>query len=225
VLFAIAQPAALLGLLIAFLLALTLRVAAMRLTARALGLQPRPEGAGSLMLNPREDIDPFGAVAAAVAGTGWGRAIDIDAMPRWASRGRRAAVVAAGPLVPLLAGLLVLTAYRFAYPDAPLLGGISAALRGGWAPSVPAQFLLSVAAGLIGFGLLNLVPLPPLDGFSLLWVSMKHIGAAGERARGWLVDNNIGVVILLIMVFFPLTSPFIFLFIELLALPVLWIWS
>jgi hypothetical protein len=54
---------------------------------------------------------------------------------------------------------------------------------------------------------------------------MKHIGAAGERARGWLVDNNIGVVILLVMVFFPLTSPFIFLFIELLALPVLWIWS
>jgi hypothetical protein len=222
VLFAIAQPAALLGLLLAFLLALALRLVAMRLTARALGLQPRP---GPLMLDPREDIDPFGAVAAVVAGTGWGRPVDIDAMPRWAGRGRRAAVVAAGPLAPLLAGLLVLTAYRLAYPDAPILGGISAALRGGWAPSIPAQFLLSVAAGLIGFGLLNLVPLPPLDGFSLLWVSMKHIGAAGERARSWLVENNIGVVVLLVMVFFPLNYPFLFLFLDLLGAPILWVWS
>lgn len=221
-LFAIAQPAALLGLLLAFLLALTLRVAAMRLTARLLGLG---SSGGRLLLNPREDIDPFGAVAAAVAGTGWGRAVDVDAMPQWASRGRRAAVVAAGPLTPLVAGLLVLTAYRLAYPGAVILGAAGDLLRGGWAPSLLGQLLLSIAIGLLCFGLLNLLPLPPLDGFALLWLSMKHVGAAGERARHWLVDNNIGVVLLLIMVFFPLTYPFLFLFLDLLAAPFLWIWS
>jgi hypothetical protein len=221
VLFAIAQPAALVGLLVAFLLALTLRVAAMRLAARALGLRP-PRG--PLLLNPREDIDPFGAVAAAVAGTGWGRAVDIDAMPRWAGRGRRAAVVLAGPLVPLLAGLLALTAYRLAFA-APIIDNAGGLLRGGWAPSFPAELLLSFAFGLVGFGLLNLLPLPPLDGFSLLWVSMKHVGAAGARARSWLVENNIGVVVLLVMVFFPLNYPFLFLFLDLLGAPILWVWS
>jgi hypothetical protein len=222
VLFAIAQPAALAGLLIGFLLALTLRVVAMRSTARALGLQP---GGGRLSPHPREDIDPFGAVAAAVAGTGWGRAVDIDAMPRWASRGRRAAVVAAGPLAPILAGALALTAYRLLFPDALLIGGAGSVLRGGYAPSLGAQFVLSLAVGLLCFGLLNLIPLPPLDGFALLWLSQRHIGAAGERARGWLVENNIGVLILLIMVFFPLSSPFLFLFLDLLAAPFLWAWS
>ncbi len=221
-LFAIGQPAALLGLLIAFLLALTLRIVAMRLTARALGLEDRR---GSLLPRPREDIDPFGAVAAAVAGTGWGRAVDIDAKPRWASRGRRLAVVAAGPLTPLVVGLIGLTAYKLAYPDSVMIGGASTALRGAYAPSLAGQLLLSIAMGLLCFGLLNLIPLPPLDGFALLWLSMRHIGAAGERARHWLVDNNIGVVVLLLMVFFPLMSPFLYLFIDLLAAPFLWVWA
>jgi Zn-dependent protease len=222
VLFAIAQPAALLGLLVAFLLALTLRVFAMRLTARALGLADRRT---PLLLNPREDIDPFGAVAAAVAGTGWGRAVDIDVMPRWAGRGRKATVVLAGPLTPLVAGLITLTAYGLAYPGWSLFGRVSRVLRGVDAPSLAAEFLLSLGAGLLCFGLLNLIPLPPLDGFALLWVSMRHIGAAGERARHWLVDNNVGVLILLLMAFFPFTSPFLYLFIDLLALPFLWVWA
>jgi hypothetical protein len=213
---------ALLGLLVAFLLALTLRVFAMRLTARALGLADRRT---PLLLNPREDIDPFGAVAAAVAGTGWGRAVDIDAMPRWAGRGRKAAVVAAGPLTPLVVGWLTLTAYELAYPGSGLAGSVTSALRGVDEPSIAGEFLLALGAGLFCFGLLNILPLPPLDGFALLWVSMRHIGAAGERARHWLVDNNIGVVVLLIMVFFPLMSPFLYLFIEVLALPFIWVWA
>lgn len=222
-LFAILKPGALIGLLVAFLLALTLRVVAMRLVGRALGVLDRRE---PVLPHWRTDIDPFGAVAAAIAGTGWGRAVDIDVMPRWAGRGRKVATVAAGPLAPLLVGLAVLTAYTLLYPGALLvLDGAGEALRGGWAPSLPAQFLLSVAIGLICFGLLNLVPLPPLDGFALLWLSMRHIGAAGERARGWLVENNIGVLILLLIVFFPFGYPLVYLFIDILAAPVLWTWQ
>lgn len=221
-LFAILQPAALAGLLTAFLLALVLRFVAMRLTARALGLAPRH---GALLPRPREDIDPFGAVAAAIIGTGWGRAVDVHAMPRWASRGRRAAVVLSGPLTPLLTGLVVLTAYRLLYPHGMPLGGASAVLRGGWAPSPLAHFLLTLAVGLLCFGLLNLIPLPPLDGFALLWVSLRTIGPGAQWAQEWLVEKNIGVVILLIMVFFPLSSPFLHLFINLLAAPFLWAWA
>jgi hypothetical protein len=219
VLFAIGRPAALVGLLVAFLLALFLRVFAMRLTARALGLQHRRD---PLLPNPREDIDPFGAVAAAVVGTGWGRAVDTDAMPRWAGRGRRAAVVAAGPLTPLLAGLAAVIAFRFAYPEFLLTDGASTVLRGGYPASIAAEALLSFAVGLLCFGLLNLIPLPPLDGFALLWLSMRHVGATGERARLWLVENNVGVVLLLLMVFFPLMSPLLYLFIDVLAAPFMW---
>jgi hypothetical protein len=223
VLFAITQPAALVGLLIAFLLGLTLRVVAMRLMARALGLADRRD---PVLPNPREDIDPFGAVAAAVAGTGWGRPVDTDAMPRLASRGRRAAVVAAGPLTPLLVGVLGLLAYRLSFPEATvelLANDAGSVLRGANATSFLGQFALSVAVGLICFGALALIPLPPLDGFALLWLSMRHIGASGERARHWLVDNNIGVVILLLMVFFPLQWPLLYLLLNLFAVPVMWV--
>jgi hypothetical protein len=224
VLFAIGQPASFVGLLLAYLLGLTLRVVAMRLAARALRLEPP----GRLLPHWREDIDPFGAVAAAMVGTGWGRPVDIDAMPRFASKGRRAAVVAAGPLASLMAGLLALTAYRLLLPEgriALLINTAGSVLRGGWAPSYAAEFLLSFAVGLMCFGLLALIPLPPLDGFALLWLSLRRPSAAGLRARHWLVDNNIGVVILLVASFFPLLSPFLHIFINLLAFPFLWIWA
>jgi Zn-dependent protease len=116
----------------------------------------------------------------------------------------------------------VLIAYRLAW-NTPVIDEAGGLLRGGWAPSLPAELVLSFAAGLLAFGLFNILPFPPLDGFNLLWVSMKHIGAAGERARATLVENNIGVVILLVLAFFPLNYPFVYLFLDLLAAPFLWI--
>lgn len=224
-LFAIGQPAAFVGLLLAFLIGLSLRVVAMRLTARALGLESRHE---PLLPSPREDIDPFGAVAALVAGTGWGRPVDIDAMPRLASRGRRTAVVAAGPLAPLVAGLLGLTAYRLFLPEgriALLINNAGSVLHGAIAPSLVSQFLVSLVVGLLCFGLLALIPLPPLDGFAIMWINVKQPSASAQRVRYWLTENNLGVVILMVAVFFPLTSPLLHLFLNLLAAPVLWVWA
>jgi len=224
VLFAIGRPAAFTGLLLAFLLGLVLRAIALRLAARALRLA---NDRGPL-LRPREDLDPFGAVAALVGGTGWGRAVDVDAMPRWASRGRRAAAVAAGPLTPLVAGLLGLTAYRLFFPQwraALAFFDASTVLRGAPLTSLLAQFVLSLVVGLICFGLLALIPLPPLDGFSLMWIAQRYPNAAAQKARYWLAENNIGVVILLLLVFFPLSAPMLHFFLDLMAAPLLWIWA
>ncbi|HYN96611.1 MAG TPA: hypothetical protein VES42_22440 [Pilimelia sp.] len=225
-LFAIGRPAAFAGLLVGFLLALALRVVAMRVAARALGL------AGSrdpLLPSPREDVDPFGAVSAAVAGPGWGRAVDIDLMPRLASRGRKAAVVAAGPLATIVAGLAALTAHRtlFAAGD-PVLGlvGAGSLLRGaGLDDSFAGAFLLGLAVELLCFGLLALIPLPPLDGFALLWFAMRTPGVNAQKARLWLAENNIGVVILIALSFLPLSAPLLHLFVGLLAAPFLWAWA
>ena len=93
-LFALGQPVAFAGLLVAFLLALLLRAYAIRLTARSLGLTHRGDPVAPRL---REDIDPFGAVAAAVGGAGWGRIIDVDEVPRGHGRGRAALIFLAGP--------------------------------------------------------------------------------------------------------------------------------
>lgn len=221
-LWAIGQPAGFAGLLVAFLAGLALRAVAIRLTCRALGLAV---GRASMLPHPRRDIDPFGAVAAALGGTGWGHGVDADELPR--HRGRRALVYAAGPVVTLLAAQLAFAGYRAAYPEgrfALLINQPSDVLRGALAPSAGAQLLLSVAVGLLCFGLLALVPLPPLDGFGLLWTAMRRPTPAGLRVRHWLADNNVGVAALLVLLIFPFGAPLLHLLFDLVGTPLMRMW-
>src|SRR3954465_10216935 len=103
-LWALGQPAAALGLFGAFVLALGLRSLVQRLVQRLLGdrvpLRPRP----------RTDVEPLGAVAVLIGGTGWGRPA--------ASSSRRAWLVpASGPIAVLAASQVALAAFDFAYPS------------------------------------------------------------------------------------------------------------
>jgi hypothetical protein len=68
-LFALGQPVAFAGLLLAFVLALMLRAYAIRVAARSLGLVHARE---SVTPRLREDIDPFGAVAGTPVMRAWG---------------------------------------------------------------------------------------------------------------------------------------------------------
>ena len=227
-LFALARPMAFAGLLIAFLLALVLRAYAIRITARSLGLTPARE---PVRPRPREDIDPFGAVAAAIGGAGWGKSIDVDEVPRSHGRGRAAAVFAAGPLTVLAASQILFVTFRyvfpesfalaFYYPSEVLRGQFDGTYAGGYAT----QFLLAVAVGLLGFGLLALIPIPPLDGFGLLWLAFRHPGRGLQGYRLWLDGKNLGVVILLACCFFPLTSPLLLIPVDLLGTPLMRLWG
>jgi Zn-dependent protease len=223
-LFALGQPATFAGLLIAFLLALVLRAYAIRITARSLRLTDRRE---SLTPRLREDIDPFGAVAAAIGGAGWGKTIDVDEVPRFQGRGRAAAVFAAGPVVTLIAAQLAFLAYVLVYP-----GGLELAvfrpsdvLRGQLDGDLGAQVLLGLAVGLLAFGLLALIPIPPLDGFGLLWSAMRRPGHGMQQTRLWLDTKNLGVVILLAGCFFPLSSPLLLLPIDLVGTIFMRLWA
>ena len=94
-LWALAQPAAALGLAGAFLLGLGMRVLAQRLVARRLGLA----AAVPLRPHPRADVDPVGAVALLLGGTGWGR----GAVVLSGRSGPRFFALAAGPVLVLAA--------------------------------------------------------------------------------------------------------------------------
>jgi hypothetical protein len=225
VLWALGQPAAAGGLLLAFLLGLGLRVVAVRLTARSLRLVSRHT---PVLPRPRVDVDPFGVVAALLGGTGWGRSVDLEELPPRAARGRRAAVYVAGPLATLVAGELALLGYRIGYPRdlvALLVNYPSDVLRGAVAPNAGAQFVLSLGVGLLCFALLAIVPLPPLDGFGLLWLTMSDATPAAQRARHWLADNNLGVAILLVALIFPFGGPFAYAYFNVLGTPLMRVWA
>src|SRR5262245_52107554 len=175
-LWALGQPAAAAGLLFAFLIALGLRVLAIRLASRGLRVAA---SRSPLRAHVRSDVDPLGAVAAALGGTGWGRRIHLDETPRagrgreappragrgreatpQAGRGRRALALAAGPCAVLLAGEGAFAAYHATYPQggtALLLNYPSDVLRGAVAPTAGGQLLLSLGVGLVCFALLALL--------------------------------------------------------------------
>ena len=222
-LFALVEPVAFVALVISFLLGLALRAVAIRLTASRLGLG---HGRESVAPRPREDIDPFGAVAAAVGGVGWGRMLSVDEVPRHRGRGRAAAVFAAGPLTCLVVAQLFFLAHKLVYPDVSLAFiGPANVLFG--LPGAPygEQVLLSLAVGLLAFGLLALLPMPPLDGFGLLWNALRRPGAGMQWMRLWFEEKNVGVLILLVCSLFPLGRPVLVWIIDVLGLIFLALWG
>ncbi|BEL12732.1 hypothetical protein Q0Z83_109230 [Actinoplanes sichuanensis] len=220
-LFALGEPVAFVALVVAFLLGLALRAVAMRFTARVVGLG---DGRPVFRFSPRHDIDPFGAVSAAIGGMGWGRQLAVDEVPRWRGRGRAAAVFAAGPVACILAGELIIAGYALVSPDTSAL-----VLPPGWfLRGIPAPLAdavaLSLGVGLLTFGLLALIPIPPLDGFGVLWFALRNPGPSMAWLRLWFEDKNIGALVLLVCAFFPTGYPILLRVIDFLGMLFLRIW-
>jgi hypothetical protein len=222
VLFALGEPVAFVALVVAFLLGLALRAVAMRFTARVVGLG---DGRPSARFSPRRDIDPFGAVAAAIGGMGWGRQLSVDEVPHWRGRGRAAAVFAAGPVACILAGELIIAGFALVHPTIELAGQLPGTILRGFSMPVAEQVALSLGTGLLAFGLLALIPIPPLDGFGILWFAMRKPGPSMAWLRLWFEDKNIGALILLVCAFFPTSYPVLMWIIDFLGVLFLRIWA
>jgi Zn-dependent protease len=200
VLFALAQPVSLAGLLVAFVVSLALRASVQRALARRLvpGAVDRP------LFRLKRDADIFGVVGALFGGTGWARPAPLPeyyaGVRRPHDAGRRAVVLLAAPVLLIVLAEAIIALYlsfggqdglwlTLATPRNALVGLPGPALE---------QFVLSVAIGLLCFGILDLVPLPPLDGWGLLRLAVRQEGPGMQRARHWLVEQNGGTAILVI---------------------------
>jgi Zn-dependent protease len=205
VLWAVTQPAAMAGLVAAYLAAVGLRTFAQGWAARLLGGSRRASPAG---------FEPLGVIAATFCGTGWGRPVAVPDD----RRGRLA--VLAGPLAVLVASQAAFAAYRSAYPGGGLtlrLNRPSDVLHGAVAPTAAAQLMVSVAVGLLCFGLLALVPVPPLDGYRLLPFAASAVGDAVER---------VAVVVLLVLLVVPVSGrPPLVTVLDAVAGPLIRVWS
>ncbi len=144
------------------LLALTVHECAHAWTARLFG-DPTAEAQGRISLNPLVHIDLMGLLAFLFCGFGWAKPVPYDrgnllaAHPRHA-RWTELAVAAAGPLSNLvLAGVL-----RLVLAGADLLGG-----QGGALDVLGRMMVFGIWTNAALF-LFNLIPLHPLDGFTVL---------------------------------------------------------
>lgn len=204
-LYALRHPVALLALLAGFLVGVVAHGVAQAFVAGRLG-EPFL-GGGRRRIDPRRHLDPFGAIAAALAGPGWGVTPDLDRLRMRSSR-RYAAAVLAGPAANLLLGALGVAGYLLLGGSGFLLDG--SAVANGVRGSVLAESALQTALLLFGLenlamGLLSLIPLPPLDGGRVLF-------ALGPRSPGWqraeyvLREQNWGIVAVLVLLILPLAG-------------------
>ncbi|MCK4451474.1 MAG: site-2 protease family protein [Anaerolineae bacterium] len=145
------------ALLISLLIAIDVHEFAHAWVANELG-DPTARYQGRLSLNPLVHLDPMGTMMMLFSvfsgfGIGWGKPVPVD--PRYLRRGPRvgmAMVAAAGPLSNLMLAAIVAVPIR--------LG-----LTMSWSLLNLLLILISVN---ISIALFNLLPIPPLDGASIL---------------------------------------------------------
>lgn len=190
---ALGHPLSFLALLVGFLLAVVLSRAAQLLALRVAGQRTDLKDASDV----RRALDPYGAVAGLLAGPGWGSvAIPTGIRP---PLGRVLALLA-GPVVVGAVGLGVLSLYDRT-DLLPLLG--PSAVLNGVSGSAAQVIVLCVGLQMLGMAVLALVPLPPLPGWAVL-DRLAPRSPNWDKARFWLVERSIGVVVLLVLLLFPL---------------------
>jgi Zn-dependent protease len=141
--------------------------------------------AGRLSLNPLRHVDPIGSVVVPVLGWllfgapgGWAKSVPVDVM-RLRNKGRSMFyVAAAGPAASAACALVWWVGYLLLRGDIALYGAI-------------------VNAAL---GLVNMLPIPPLDGGRMLVARLPYwIGARYERiAERWGLPLAICIVALVV---------------------------
>jgi Zn-dependent protease len=201
VLYALGDPVSLLLLLLSFVFAVTLHgwvqsVVARRHGDRAVVAERRTKP------DPRRHVDPFGAVAAAIAGIGWAKPVDPPDRRR---RGALVQVLLVGAVVNIAVGLGALVALGAV---SGVAGGVgpSRLLQSGIGGDLGARALLLFGLANLMTGLLSLVPIPPLDGGRLLF-GLAPRTPGWQKAEYQLDERNIGIAVLLALLLIPLGGP------------------
>ena len=184
---------------IAFLLALGVHYSAQSLVAIVLG-DTSPSRERRLTLNPVRHLSPFGTCVAVIssftfglpAGIGWGTIIRPDA--RRLRIGANAGVIVIA-LSGILANLIIGVGLSFVFRSIPLHGAdlLNCPLAAGgplqsclesWQPGWLLrieQFGFIFASVNIAFGIFNLIPLFPLDGYHILFTLLPNGPAISYR--------------------------------------------
>jgi Zn-dependent protease len=172
-------------------------------------------------------IDPFGAVGALIGGLGWAHPV---ALAGRRDRRRSVVVALAGPAVNIGLGVALLLLWRAVLNDGVSQGAAAiwahagdSGLAGlsGLAFPVPLtagsalQHGIPFTGDVLGFavllagvsqlylGVFSLLPIPPLDGGRLLF-ALAPVTSGWQRARHYLIEQNIGLVLLIVMLLIPL---------------------
>ena len=172
------------GIAIALVIGVTCHEFSHAFTADQLG-DHRPRALGRVSLNPVRHIDPFGALLFLIAGFGYGRPVPVNVYALRPGRIGMAMVAAAGPIANVVVALVFAIVYR-----AIRISGVQIDL-------VEAIVLSAVFYNFV-LAILNLIPIPPLDGYNVLLAFLPPRQAFTLQRYA-----QYGFLLLLLLVFIP----------------------
>ncbi|HEY7738112.1 MAG TPA: site-2 protease family protein [Candidatus Limnocylindria bacterium] len=174
----------LVGILVGMLAGITVHEFSHAFVADQLG-DRQPRALGRVSLNPLRHLDPLGTALLVLVGIGWGKPVPVRIEALRNGRGGFAIVSLAGPVANVLVALVFAVTYR-----------VVDIITGGVPLFLDALYWATVINLLLA--LLNLLPIPPLDGSGLL---LAVVPPAWEytirRYQGF------GIVILLVLLIMP----------------------
>lgn len=168
------------------LFGLTIHEYAHGLMADRLG-DPTPRSMGRLTLNPFSHLDPIGTLVFFVTQAfGWARPISINPDNLTSPRRDLMWIALAGPLANLVLAMLCAMLYHL---TSFLASG------GAWIMVPFQQMLVAGVVVNLSLGLINMIPIPPLDGGRIL------AGILPQRPAGYLEKiDSYGAILLVILV-------------------------
>jgi Zn-dependent protease len=117
---------------------------------------------GRLTLNPIAHLDPLGSIAILVAGIGWGRPVPITPSRLRNRRLGQVMVGLAGPAANFVVALIAVVGLRIVYPTAGTTFNVGFSVT----------LLSTIVTINVVLGVFNLLPIPPLDGSTLLSLAL-----------------------------------------------------
>lgn len=188
------DPVQIVALLTALVLGITVHEFAHAAAATWLG-DTLPERQGRLTLAPLAHLDVMGSLMFLVGGFGWGKPVQFNPYAlRMNPRTGSAIVALAGPVSNIILATLVAIPFR-------VIILVMENDPGGLSYSGSQAILVQLLLGIITYNLLlavfNLIPIFPLDGFSiLLGVLPAELAYQFEQTRQWGMFLLLGLLLL-----------------------------
>jgi len=215
VIFALRHPAVLLGLFAGFLIGVVAKAIVQRWLVSGSGLRRRGRlrsvrsGGRSGCRQPSAGwssyLDPYGAVAAVLAGAGWGARVQ----GRRSGRGSDVALLLAGLVVHGALAVAGAAAFNAAGGDYRVFGSAffdaTSVLHGSVDPPTTQAITAGFALINVACGLLVLLPIPPLELGVILWSRLPRSPGA-RRFSYHLLEEQWGVAVVLLFLLLPLAG-------------------